>query len=151
MKLSQAINLLENYIQQAPEYFIRITTHELLTKPAPDKWSKQEILGHLTDSALNNLKRFTESQFLPQPYQVIRYQQDEVVAANGYQRLTLEHILTLWKALNRQIVYVMKNIPEDKLHYTIITPSGESKTLEWLMIDYVEHMQHHWRQVGFIY
>jgi hypothetical protein len=148
MKLSQAINLLENYIQQAPEYFIRITTHELKTKPAPGKWSKQEILGHLTDSALNNLKRFTESQFLPQPYQVIRYQQDEVVAANGYQQLPLEHILHLWKALNRQIVYVMKNIPPDKLHYTIITPSGESKTLEWLMIDYVEHMQHHWRQVG---
>jgi hypothetical protein len=150
MKLSQAINQLENYIQQAPEYFIRLTTHELLTKPAPGKWSKQEILGHLTDSALNNLKRFTESQFLPQPYQVVRYLQDEVVAANGYQQLPLQHILNLWKALNSHIIYVMKNVPAEKLDYIIITPSGESKTLQWLMIDYVEHMQHHWRQVGFV-
>ena len=150
MQLSQAINQLENYIQQAPEYFIRLTTHDLLTKPAPGKWSKQEILGHLTDSALNNLKRFTESQFLPQPYQVIRYQQDEVVATNGYQQLPLDHVIALWKALNSQIVYVMKNVPAEKLRYTIITPSGESKTLEWLMTDYVEHMQHHWRQAGLL-
>ena len=31
-------------------------------KPAPDKWSKKEILGHLVDSAANNHQRFVRLQ-----------------------------------------------------------------------------------------
>ena len=120
----------------------------MLQKPAPGKWSKQEILGHLIDSALNNLKRFTDAQYAPQPYQVLRYQQDDCVIINRYQQLPLEHLLQLWSLLNKQIFYVVSNIPADKLAYTIITPAGESKTLEWLAIDYVEHMEHHLKQIG---
>ena len=147
MEISSAIQLLEKYMVEIPARFGDFSTEELLRKPAPGRWSRQEILGHLVDSALNNLKRFTESQFLPQPYQVIRYMQDEVVAVNGYQNLPLDHVLGLWRSLNQQIVYVMKNVPDEKLGYVVITPGGESKTLEWLMVDYVEHMGHHWGQV----
>jgi hypothetical protein len=30
---------------------------ELSRKPSPNKWSKKEILGHLCDSANNNIQR----------------------------------------------------------------------------------------------
>jgi len=70
------------------------------------------------------------------------------VIINRYQQLPLEHLLQLWSLLNKQIFYVVSNIPADKLAYTIITPAGESKTLEWLAIDYVEHMEHHLKQIG---
>lgn len=147
MELSAAIQTLEKHIAEIPQRFATFSKDDLLSRPAPGKWSKQEILGHLADSALNNLKRFTECQFIPQPYRVARYFQDALVVANGYQRLPLGQVMDLWKALNQQILFVMKEVPKEKLGYEVITPSGESKTLEWLMIDYVVHMEHHWGQV----
>jgi hypothetical protein len=147
MNLQTAIQQLEKHISGVPDRFRQLSEDIILKKTAPGKWSKQEILGHLIDSAINNLKRFTDSQYLPQPYKVIRYSQDDLVVINLYQQLPLEHLLPLWIALNQQIVYVISNIPAHKLSYTIIIPSGESKTLEWLAIDYVDHMEHHLKQI----
>lgn len=148
MNLQTALLQLEKHIQEVPEHFKQFSTIVLLQKPAPGKWSKQELLGHLIDSAINNLKRFTDTQYFPQPYTVIRYNQDELVAINRYQQLPLEHMLQLWSILNKQILNIISTIPTDKLPYTVIIPSGDSKTLEWLAIDYVEHMEHHLKQIG---
>lgn len=148
MNLQTALLQLEKHIQEVPERFKQFPSDVLLQKPAPGKWSKQEILGHLIDSAINNLKRFTDTQYFPQPYTVIRYNQDELVAINRYQQLPLEHLLQLWVILNKQVAQVISHIPADKLPYTVIIPSGDSKTLEWLAIDYVEHMEHHLKQIG---
>ncbi len=144
----KAIQHLDRFIEEIPARYRAFGRDELLQRPAPGKWSRQEILGHLIDSAINNLKRFTDIQVLPQPYQVVRYQQDALVAINDYQQLPLEHLLQLWQALNRQIVLVAGRVPPAKLSLSILPPgSTETKTLEWLIIDYVLHMEHHWRQV----
>ena len=105
--------------------------------------------GLLIDSAINNLKRFTEIQFLPLPYTVISYRQDELIIVNDYQNLPLQHLLDLWKALNQQIVLVVQRIPPDKLKYNVDPQyeSREMKTLEWIICDYVAHMEHHFRQI----
>jgi len=144
-----AMQYLETYIESFPIKLKKISLEELLKRPAPGKWSKQEILGHLIDSAINNLKRFTEIQFLPQPYSVISYKQNELVIVNDYQNLPLQHLLDLWQALNRQIVLVVKNIPAEKLVYPV-DPQYEIKdlkTLNWIICDYVAHMEHHFRQI----
>jgi hypothetical protein len=147
MNLQTALSQLEKHIQEVFLQFKPVARDVMLQKPAPGKWSKQEILGHLIDSAINNLKRFTDAQYAPQPYQVLRYNQDELVVINRYQLLPWEHLLQLWSILNKQVLNVAGNIPAEKLAYTIITTSGESKTLEWLVIDYVEHMEHHLKQL----
>ncbi|THU41266.1 DinB family protein [Niastella caeni] len=147
MNLQTSLLRLENHIREVPERYKQTPFDILLQKPAPNKWSKQEILGHLIDSAINNLKRFTDAQYFPQPYTIIRYNQDELVAINRYQQLPLAHLLQLWIVLNQQILNIISTIPADKLSYTVIIPSGESKTLEWVIIDYVEHMEHHLKQI----
>jgi hypothetical protein len=147
MNLQTALSQLEKHLQEVPQHFNQFLPEVLLSRPASDKWSKQEILGHLIDSAINNLKRFTDIQCFPQPYTVLRYQQDDLVIINRYQQLQLEHLLQLWSILNKQVINIISTIPADKLPYTVIIPSGESKTLEWLAIDYVEHMEHHLKQI----
>ena len=148
--VSDAMNRLSAYINKLPEYFRNLSLEELLRKPAPGKWSKKEILGHLVDSAINNLKRFTEIQFLPQPYKIISYRQAELVIVNDYQNLELDHIINLWKALNRQIILVVKNISQDKLMYPVDPQYDEIelKTLAWVICDYEAHMEHHLRQIN---
>ena len=147
--VAAAMQQLEIHIESFPGKLKQISSEDLLKRPAPGKWSKQELLGHLVDSAINNLKRFTEIQFLPQPYSVISYRQNELVVVNDYQNLPLKHLLDLWQALNRQIVMVVKRIPSDKLIYPVDPQyeSKELKTLSWIICDYVAHMEHHFRQI----
>jgi len=153
-----AMQHLHRFIEEIPGRFKAFSIDVLRERPAAGKWSKQEILGHLIDSAINNLKRFTDVQVLPQPYQVIRYRQEELVRINDYQQLPLEHLLVTWQSLNRQIIYVVDRIPPAKLSLVVLPPDarpsvpglpggGDAKTLEWLIVDYVLHMEHHWRQV----
>ena len=144
-----AMQQLEIHIESFPTKLKQISFEELLKKPAQGKWSKKEILGHLIDSAINNLKRFTEIQFSPQPYTVISYQQNELVIVNDYQNLPLQHLLDLWQSLNRQIVFVVKAIPVDKLNYPVDPQyeNRELKTLSWIICDYVAHMEHHFKQI----
>ena len=144
-----AMQQLEIYIESFPIKLKQFSSEELLKRPAKEKWSKKEILGHLIDSAINNLKRFTEIQFLPQPYTVISYQQNELIFVNNYQDVPLQHLLELWQSLNRQIFFVVKAIPADKLKYPVDPQyeNKELKTLSWIICDYVVHMEHHFRQI----
>ena len=146
--INAAMRQLEIYIESFPIKIKLFSSEELLNRPA-DKWSKQEILGHLIDSAINNLKRFTEIQFLPQPYTVISYRQNELVIVNNYQNLQLQHLLDLWQSLNRQIIIVVRAIPADKLNYPVDPQyeNKEMKTLGWIIGDYVAHLEHHFMQI----
>jgi hypothetical protein len=148
VNVGEAMNRLKIHCGQVPGLFRQFPEEELLYKTAPGKWSRKEILGHLIDSGINNLKRFTEIQFLPQPYKVIPYRQNELVAINQYQNLPLEHLLNTWKALNQQIIFVVNAIPEEKLNY-VLEPydSKEMKSLAWIICDYVAHMEHHFKQL----
>ena len=148
-EVETAMDQLNDHIHQMTGIFEKFSREELLRKPAPGKWSRLEILGHLIDSAINNLKRFTEIQFLPQPYKIVSYKQDELVAVNQYQNLPLAHLLDLWAALNQQIIYVVKNIPKEKLDFPLelLNDSKEVKSLSWIICDYVTHMEHHLKQL----
>lgn len=147
MAVEQVVIGLTAHINNIPFRFSELAPEELERRPYPGKWSKKEILGHLIDSAINNLKRFVDVLSQPQPYIIQRYWQDELVVINRYQDLPLDHLLHVWRSLNQQIVYVISDIPSDKLAYQVMTPAGERQTLEWLILDYLDHMDHHWRQV----
>ena len=149
INIPKAMESLKHYINDFPGMFNQLNPNEILQRPLPGKWSKKEILGHLVDSAINNLKRFTEIQFLPQPYKIISYQQKELVTVNDYQNIPIEHLLQLWKSLNSQIMYVVQNIPAEKLEFSVDPQydNKETKTLGWVIADYVAHMEHHMRQV----
>lgn len=147
--IEKIIQQLENHVNEMPGIFQNFSEEERLLKTTPSKWSKQEILGHLIDSALNNLKRFTEIQFSPKHYRVISYRQNELVEVNHYQDLPIDHLLGLWKALNQQIVYVVNSIPEEKLDYPVDPQydNGETKSLGWIICDYVSHLEHHLKEI----
>src|SRR5207244_1061201 len=53
-------------------------------RPAPGKWSKKEILGHLVDSAANNHQRFVRLQ-LTSRVDLPGYDGDEWVRVQRYQ------------------------------------------------------------------
>ncbi|NMH29015.1 DinB family protein [Flavobacterium silvaticum] len=116
-------------------------------KPNPSKWSKKEILGHLIDSAQHNLVRFTEAQYLPEPYLHRPYNQDALVLINNYQQADSEDLLVLWLGLNTRISYIIESASEAVLERKVILPDGSQANLEFLMTDYVKHLQSHLNQI----
>lgn len=130
-----------NTLEKVPE-------EELLFKPSQDKWSKKEILGHLIDSAINNLQRFTEATFEDKPYKIRNYKQDDLVRANDYQKAALPDLVMLWFFLNNRIISLIRNQSDLTLQYQVILNDNEIKTLAWLIEDYVTHLEHHLNQIG---
>ena len=116
-------------------------------KSSTNKWSKNEILGHLIDSAINNLKRFTECQFSNEPYLVTAYNQDELVKLNKYQERKFDDLLKLWCHLNKQIAFIFKDISEEQLKTKINLYDLSICDLEFLIEDYITHMKHHLNQI----
>ncbi len=139
-KLKQLLDKGLNYISNTSEF-------ELSKKVRPEKWSKKEILGHLIDSAINNLQRFTEIQFESQPYKLRNYNQNELVKINDYQNSELKDIVELWLALNNRILHIIKLQTKKTLDYKIELDDSETIDLKFLIEDYVNHLEHHLNQI----
>jgi len=117
----------------------KIGEEEYCLKPAPGKWSKKEILGHLIDSAESNIRRFVVAQYEENP--AIKYNQDQWVTIANYQNWDTLDIINLWYLLNKQVCYILRNTPEEMYQRKCMT--NELRTIEWLASDYVKHLRHH--------
>lgn len=143
----ESINTLEQLLKTGTEYISSISESELAIKPTVEKWSKKEIIGHLIDSAINNLQRFTEIQFENKPFSIKTYNQDELVRANAYQKARTQDLVELWNSINKRILELMINQTENTLSYQVILEKGEISDLRFLMKDYVNHLEHHLNQI----
>ena len=113
-----------------------------------NKWSKKEILGHLIDSAINNLQRFTEIQYAEKPYKTRPYNQDALVKYNDYQNKNNQNLFDLWLHLNRHILEIIKDQTDKTLAYQLILPNGTLTNLQFLIEDYIEHLFYHVSQIN---
>ncbi|MBK7567726.1 MAG: DinB family protein [Bacteroidetes bacterium] len=145
--MQNIISDLNQILQGYPTKFNFISEYEFNSKPTPEKWSRKEVLGHLVDSAQNNLRRFIVGQY--QQNDKIFYDQNFWNAANNYQFESRQDIITLWVLLNKRICAVLNNIPVEKYENIIDTgrDSISPKTIIWLAEDYVKHMKHHINQI----
>ena len=127
--------------------YIDNTSENLLSKKKEGKWSKKEILGHLIDSGINNLQRFTEIQFKEKPYHIENYNQDQLVLANQYQHASKEALTSLWLGLNQRIIAIIKQQTVETLNFQIVIEQKVKTDLKFLIEDYVDHLEHHLRQI----
>ena len=142
--IEKAINRLNYIIGKVPGILAQISEEKMAEKPSPDKWSKKEIVGHLIDSATNNHQRFVRGQFEMIPE--ISYNQNKWNQYNFYQQISVKQIIAFWTIYNRQLIEIIKRIPPANLKKQIKV--GESLlTIEFLITDYVEHLEHHLKQV----
>jgi len=145
--MKQAIQKIEELINKGENWFSNHPESATELPIAPGKWSKKQILGHLIDSAINNLQRFTEIGYQPQPYIYRPYNQIELVAANQYQSAKIKELLPLWISLNKQIKCVMESQTEERLKLKIQLDENSFTDLRFIMMDYPEHLEHHVNQL----
>ena len=119
---------------------------EASVRPAPGKWSKKEILGHLIDSAANNQQRFVRLQ-LTSRLDLPGYDGDEWVRVQRYQDRSWSEIIDLWQIYNTQLAAVIRHVDSKALRNVWHTPDGKDLDLEFLIRDYVVHLRHHLDQI----
>lgn len=144
--MQDAILKFEEILTENVSYFPTIDSITLEERK-PEKWSKKEIIGHLIDSAVHNLVRFTEINYLEKPYRHRPYNQIDLVNLNQYQTMDIKDLTQLWFSINSQIIRIMKSVDEKALDYKIILSDESMIDLRFLMTDYVDHLEHHIKQL----
>ena len=137
--MQKIILQLEQIIVEYAPQLEQLNEADFSIRPAPGKWSGKELLGHLIDSAQNNIRRFVTAQYEEMP--TIIYAQDNWVAAANYQNYPGDDLIALWILLNKHACIILKNLPAGAANRQVQTQ--EIHTVEWLAADYNKHMLHH--------
>lgn len=135
LRLGTAITEEERGLRDIPEASAK-------AKPKPAAWSKKQELGHLIDSATNNRVRFVNAA-LHGAYAGPSYDGNGWVTMGGYQEMPWSVLIDLWKALNLALEAVIERVPDERLSAECRIGDAQPVTLEFLIDDYILHMQHH--------
>jgi hypothetical protein len=141
-----AIARLKRILDVVPSQLCDVPEPESKIKPTPDRWSKIEILGHLIDSATNNHVRFVLAQLhdeLVSP----RYEQESWARVQQHQAASWPLFVDLWTKFNRHLCHVLAQVPPAKWQTVCRIGDYAPVTLEALAGDYVDHLEHHLRQI----
>jgi hypothetical protein len=74
------------------------------------------------------------------------YMQEEWVNVQCYSVMPWVQTLETWRVFNRHLAHVVQHVRPEHLHH-IWHDEGETKTLGFLIEDYIAHMRHHLRQL----
>jgi hypothetical protein len=111
-------------------------------KPASDKWSKKEILGHLIDSAANNHQRFVRAVY-NEADKFPTYKQNDWVRIQQYNDSSWKSLIELWTAYNYHLSDLIKRMPVSCKSSPCNIGKTEPVTLEFVVVDYLRHLKHH--------
>jgi len=134
---------LEAVLRSAMPWLVTISEAEASVPEREGKWSAKQVMGHLTDSAVNNLSRIVRLQ-IEAGQSLPGYEQMAWVNLQHYAEREWAQVLTLWFALNEQVAWTIKHVEKARMANRAIV-AGEPLTLQFLIEDYVAHMEHHLR------
>ena len=142
MITTQTSDALLRVIDDAKVWLDQIDEQTAHHKPSPERWSISEVIGHLVDSACNNHQRFIRGQE-PGELTFPKYDQNFWVQAGNYRQHNWAALVSLWYGYNRHLAVVMAHVAEDQLDTPCTITPYDTCSLEFLITDYVDHLNHH--------
>lgn len=144
--MQKAIDRLAFGVRTLPGILSGFSEAESEQRPSPERWTKKEVVGHLIDSASNNHQRFVRGQ-LAAGQDFPRYEQEGWIRVQGYQAARWSDLIDLWRAYNTHLLHVARGMTAEGRRATCRVGGGDEVTLEWLFVDYVDHLEHHLREM----
>jgi hypothetical protein len=136
---------LAGVLREAMPWLVTVSEAEASVPEREGKWSAKQVIGHLIDSAVNNLGRIVRLQIEP-GQSLPGYEQEAWVGLQHYAERDWAEVLALWFALNEHVAWTVRHIDKGGLAKNG-TVAGQTLTLGFLIEDYVAHMEHHLRQM----
>ncbi|NNF00796.1 MAG: DinB family protein [Pyrinomonadaceae bacterium] len=137
---------LRGIITKAAAALKDVNNEEASTPPAPGKWSKKQILGHLIDSAGNNQQKFVRTM-AETSVDFVGYAQEHWVDSQRYNDVDWNELIGFWRSFNLHLAHIIENVDPKLLSNTITINESGPFTLEFIMADYNEHLKHHLKQI----
>jgi hypothetical protein len=138
MSVPEYAQRLREAVEAATPRLLALSADAAGRAPGAGKWSPREVVGHLVDSAANNHQRFVRVQ--------------------DYAHAPWADLIALWRLYNRHLARVMELTPVDRRlaprarhniqEIGFAAPVEATATLDGIMLDYVQHLLHHLRQLG---
>ncbi len=110
-------------------------------KPAEDKWSLKEIIGHLIDSASNNHQRFVWLQF-DDLLNFPAYEGEPWVKVQKYCDMDWKRLIMLWHNYNYLLISIIGSM-DSKSFSNVWVKGEETIQLDELITDYYRHLRVH--------
>lgn len=141
--MQKVISELSETIERYHLLLQQMTEADFLIQAHPDKWSKKEELGHIIDSAQNNIQRFIRVQYEENVH--ILYHPDNWVLMNDYRKRNTKALIELWYLLNTQIISILEKMPTENYETLMCFDKDAAvrNTTLFVAEDYVKHMKHH--------
>ena len=130
-------------LREAMPWLMTISEAEASVPEREGKWNAKQVIGHLIDSAVNNLGRIIRLQIEP-GQSLPGYDQMSWVSLQHYAEREWAQVLALWFALNEHVAWTIGHVEQASLANRGVV-AGEPLTLGFLIEDYVAHMEHHLR------
>jgi len=135
-------------IVDAAEILLRRVSEEESGRPVlPGGWSRKQLLGHLIDSASNNHQRFVRAA-LADALEFPAYDTPGCVRIQAVESAAWPMLVDLWASYNRYLAHVIAHLPATKRSVVCRIGSNAPVSLQYLVEDYVGHLEHHLRQIG---
>jgi len=131
----------------AADAALRQITEESSQKPDSEGvWSRKEVVGHLLDSAVNNHVRFAIAA-LNGSYTGPEYDGPAWVRVHGYAQLPFAVLVEHWRSHNEMLANLVDRINSEALSGVCRISNNEPVTLQFLIEDYLDHLDHHVKQI----
>jgi hypothetical protein len=148
---------LGSIVERAAEQLLAISESRSQVSNDEGQWSAKQVLGHLIDSAANNHQRFVRAQFTADLL-FPGYDQEQWIKVQRYEEEPWLALVGLWRSYNGHLAHIIANIPEsaltrrryphnlDQIAWQTVSVE-EPTTLEYLIRDYIGHLQNHLEQL----
>jgi len=130
-------------LRSAMPWLVTISEAEASVPEREGKWSAKQVIGHLIDSAVNNLGRIVRLEIEP-GQSLPGYDQMAWVRLQHYAEREWAQVLALWFALNEHMAWTIGHVEQASLANRGVV-AGEPLTLGFLIEDYIAHIEHHLR------
>jgi len=135
--------LLETMLRDLPETLLR-------WKPAPERWSIAEVLGHLAD--LEEIYADRTRRIVTEDSPILeKYDPTRTVVVGDYARGSAAEILAFFSRTRRATVILLRSIPADSGEREATHSELGEITLHQMLSEWASHDLGHLRQIAELY
>ena len=144
-ELSKLIPVWEEKLGALPEKTIS-------TRKNSQNRSIRQILGHMVDSATNNIHGVIYMHYQESPVNYPDYanlgNNDRWIAIQNYQEEDWGDLIQLWVSVNKHMVHLMGQVDESFMNQQWVSALNEKITLRTLISDFPKHFKLHLNEIS---
>lgn len=144
---TQVVKEIKEIIETEENHLLSLDIDAVASKTNRQNRTIKQIVGHMIDSASNNLHRIVHLHYNKTPLVFPNYasngNNDRWIAIQNYQAEDWNLLVSLWKYSNLHIIHVIEQVDTAKLDNKWIASPGVEVSLNEMILDYPRHLKLH--------